>query len=154
MIMPTIRDNPLRYVKLLCFSNDPSANPACLSSDAVEGAPKGAYPPAVDERGKRFEAKSKADETEYDRPWGMREEPPFAGFKEESGSSSSSDNFREEDIPEGDEAKDDRPDIGEEEAREASSRESRGSCEDLTLGRSGKPTLDIVREWMRYRPAT
>lgn len=94
-----------------------------------------------------MEAKSKADETEYDRPWGIREEPPFAGFKADRGSSSSSDSFREEDIPEGDEAKDERPEMGEEDAREASSRESRGGCEDLALGRSGKPTLDMLREW-------
>ena len=60
MIKPTIKDRPLRYVRDLCFSRE-----IPFRSKGLElGSPKAEYPAAVDERGKRFEAKSKADETE------------------------------------------------------------------------------------------
>lgn len=68
IIKPTIRDRPLRYVRVLYFSKDPPPRPP-LGLPAVVGAPMGAYPaPVVEERGKRFAAKSNVDETEYDRP--------------------------------------------------------------------------------------
>lgn len=60
MINPTIRDKPLMYVSDLCFSSD-----APFSSNGLElESPNAEYPAAVDESGKRFEAKSKAEETE------------------------------------------------------------------------------------------
>lgn len=60
MINPTIRDRPLRYVSDLCFSSE-----APFRSNGLElGSPNAEYPAAVDESGKRFEAKSKAEETE------------------------------------------------------------------------------------------
>lgn len=60
MINPMIRERPLRYVRDLCFSRE-----APFKSRVLElGSPKAEYPAAVDESGKRFEAKSKAEETE------------------------------------------------------------------------------------------
>ena len=80
--------------------------------------------PAEEERGKRFEVKSKADDTENDLLWwyGL----PFAARLSASrGSSCSMESFRDEDIP-GEEV--DSVEVlllWEEDAREASSRESR-----------------------------
>jgi len=80
--------------------------------------------PAEEERGKRFDVKSKADDTENDLLWwyGL----PFAARLSASrGSSCSMESFRDEDIP-GEEV--DSVEVlllWEEDAREASSRESR-----------------------------
>ena len=80
--------------------------------------------PPEDERGKRFDVKSKADDTEKVLLWGYG--LPFAARLWVSrGSSCSSESFRDEDIP-GDEV--DSVEVlllWEEDAREASSRESR-----------------------------
>lgn len=50
---------------------------------------------------------------------------PFAGFVDESGSSFSRETLREEEMPDGDDDLDVCPDAGDEDARDASSRESR-----------------------------
>jgi hypothetical protein len=68
IINPTINDKPFKYVKVLCFSRLPPPKAAC-PSDAEVGAPIGAYPlPVVEDRGNRFEEKSKAEEIEEVRP--------------------------------------------------------------------------------------
>ena len=75
-------------------------------------------------RGKRFEVKSKADETEKDLPWRFNLELA-AGLWLSSGSSCSRDNFRDEDTL-GDEVDSvEALALEEDDAREASSRESR-----------------------------
>ncbi len=94
MIKPTISDRPLRYVKVLCFSNDPPPRaPVGLLAEAE--APIGAYPaPVVDDSGKRFEVKSKLDVMEkelFARPLG-------AGLELSNGSSCSRESFRDEDM--------------------------------------------------------
>ena len=67
MINPTINDNPFRYVKVLFLSSDAPPIVVCGFVEDI-GAPMGAYPLPVDEdKGKRFEEKSKTDETEKDR---------------------------------------------------------------------------------------
>ena len=68
MIRPTINDKPFMYVNVLCFSRDPPPSPP-WEWPADVGAPRGAYPaPVVDDRGKRFVVKSKADDaTEKER---------------------------------------------------------------------------------------
>lgn len=79
--------------------------------------------PAVEDRGKRFDWKSKADDTENDLLCAVGR---AAGFLESKGSSSSSESFLEEEMPDRDEVEDvdvRRP--GELDARLASSRESR-----------------------------
>src|SRR5277367_4035502 len=97
IINPTINDNPFRYVNVLCFSKLPPPNAVC-PSDADIGAPIGAYPlPVVEDRGKRFEEKSKAEETENARPWAPGR-PFAAGLRSSRGSSSSRESFRDEDI--------------------------------------------------------
>lgn len=125
MIRPTIKDNPLTKVKFLCFSKDPAAPPAC-GFDADIGAPIRAYPfPAEDERGKRFEPNSNADDAEKDLLCGPS--LPFAAaFSGSKGSSASRESFRDEGGP--DEEDVDSVDVlpsGVEDAREANSRESR-----------------------------
>lgn len=127
MMIPTTNDNPFRYVSVLFRSNEPSAIPSCRPS--AEGVPKGAYPPAVCDSGKRALPKSKAEEMEYDRADLGRPESRFACECElDRGSSSSRESLREEEMPEGEDEAEDLPaDSGEEDAREASSRESRGA---------------------------
>lgn len=79
--------------------------------------------PDVELNGKRLLWKSKAEETENDRLWGSGLE---AGFRESKGSSCSRDCFRDEEMPEREEVEDvDVRGPGEEDARLASSRESR-----------------------------
>ena len=121
MIAPTTSETPFRYVSDLCFSNETPLR----SAGVVEGRPRAVYPPVVDERGNRFEAKSKAEETEYER-WWVFGRPLAARLEEERGSSFESDNLRDEDMPEGEEGVDVCVEVGVEEARDASSRESRG----------------------------
>ncbi len=60
MMSPMMSDRPLRYVSDLCFSRERPLR----SSGPATGAPSTLYPAAVEERGKRFDAKSKAEETE------------------------------------------------------------------------------------------
>jgi hypothetical protein len=123
MIKPTISDNPFRYVNVLCFSSDPPPSPPPGCAAAV-GAPMGAYAATVvDDKGKRFAAKSKPDETENDRPWKFGR-PPAAGLSLSNGSSRSSEAFREDDIL-GLESVSPVDVPGLELARDASSRESR-----------------------------
>ena len=79
----------------------------------------------MEDRGKRFESKSKVEETEKDRLWGPGL-PPAAGFRSSRGSSSSRESFRDEDMPDREEVEEE--DVlgpGELDARLASSRESR-----------------------------
>lgn len=106
---------------LLCFSRD-----APFRSMRVEvGVPRAEYAPAVVESGKRLEAKSNADDTEYDRPWPIRRGVSagrFAGM----GLSSEREILREEGSPEGEDDWDLRDEVGVDEAREASSSESLG----------------------------
>jgi hypothetical protein len=81
--------------------------------------------PAVEERGNRFDVKSNADDTENVLLWlfGL----PFADwFCISRGSSASSDNSRDDGGPPGEDVDSvEVRTVGEEEAREASSRESR-----------------------------
>ena len=78
------------------------------------------------ERGKRLFAKSKAEDIEYVREW-------FRGRLGSLASSASSrESLREEDIPPGEEVWDVCRE-GVEEAREASSRESRGGAGERAL---------------------
>lgn len=93
MINPTISDNPLRYVSVLCFSSDPPPNPP-FGRAAEVGAPMGAYPPppAVELSGNKLAEKSNADDTEYDRP----SRP--AGFALSKGSSCSRDSRRDDEM--------------------------------------------------------
>ena len=67
IISPTTNDSPLRYVKLLFFSNEPPLSAFDGSKAGLEGAPSAVYPCAVLERGNRFGAKSKAEDTLYER---------------------------------------------------------------------------------------
>lgn len=121
IISPTINDSPFKYVMVLCFSRD-----APFRSMRVEvGVPRAEYAPTVVESGKRLEAKSNADDTEYDRPWVVRR-GVSAGRFAEMGLSSERETLREEASPEREEDCDLRDEVGEEEAREASSSESRG----------------------------
>jgi hypothetical protein len=64
IIRPTTRDKPLRYVRDFCFSKEPPFRAFVGSSTVFDGAPRAVYPAAVEDKGKRFGAKSKADETE------------------------------------------------------------------------------------------
>lgn len=102
MISPTISDSPFRYVSVLCFSSEPPppAPPAALPA-ADDGAPSGAYPPAatpvVLDRGKRFEANSKVEDTEKERAWlSGRERVAAAGLAPSRGSSRSREARRDE----------------------------------------------------------
>lgn len=133
IITPTTNDSPFKYVSVLCLSNDPSATP---SRSNVDGAPIGAYPPAaVEESGNNVLPKSKAEDIEYDRPPDLPY--PDSGSpceKSPSGSCSSRESLREDDIPEGEEEREDLAVVsGEEDAREASSRESRGALVEFDL---------------------
>ncbi len=56
-MMPTMRERPLRNVRDLCFSRETVFKSVCPEP----GAPRTEYPAAVDDRGKRLEAKSKAE---------------------------------------------------------------------------------------------
>ena len=85
--------------------------------------------------------KSKTEDMEYERPWGMRL-ALLAGLALSRGSSFSSDNLREELIPDLEEDSDIRLSSGSEEAREASSRESRATCEGFWI--SEKPWRDMT----------
>ena len=91
MIRPTTKEMPLRYVIDLCFSNEGPSRGLYI------GVPSAVYPAAVVERGKRLFAKSKAEDMEYVREWPLGRLPSFPD------SSSSKDNFREDDIPAGEE---------------------------------------------------
>jgi hypothetical protein len=100
------------------------------------------YPAAVWERGKRLDAKSNAEETEYERsclPPGL--DPSAAsGLR---GSSSEKDSFLEEGVPEAEEERDSRLDgPSVEDAREASSRESRTGL------------VMIGERWLSYKKIT
>jgi hypothetical protein len=102
------------YVRVLCRSKEPPVS-------AVEGSttvafPNAAYPAAVDDKGKKFCANSKVDETEYERPSLVRED----SFK---GSSSSNDRWRDDGARE-DSSEDRCDDKWVEEANDASSNES------------------------------
>lgn len=86
------------------------------------------------EIGNRLEVKSKAEDTLKVRPWpGL---PLAAGFMASSGSSCSSESFRDEDIPEREEEEDEEVrGPGELEAKLASSRLSRACGWRLEYGR-------------------
>jgi hypothetical protein len=141
MIKPTTRDKPFRYVKVLFFSRFCSAPRLSRDSETADGLPSAVYPPAVDERGKRAGVKSKAEDTEYERP--PRSALRAAGFALSRGSSFSRDSLREEDGPD----REDVSDVGRsscsESASEASSRESRpGCCRGFWI--SEKPGVGMV----------
>jgi len=127
IIRPMTSDNPLRYVKLLFLSNEPPLSALDGSKAGFDGAPKAVYPCAVLESGKRLGAKSKAEVTLYERlclcrglfaSW-------RAGFSSDKGSSSSKDNRREDGAPEEEDSSEVRREGCDEDAREASSSESR-----------------------------
>lgn len=126
MIKPTINDSPFKYVNVLCFSNDTPPNPVAGSEGAI-ASPIRAYPLAVvDDNGKRLDVNSKADDTENVLlcPAGL---PSAAALCVSKGSSASSESFREEETPCDElESVEARP-SGEDEASDASSRESRVS---------------------------
>lgn len=97
---PTMRERPFRYVIDLCFSRFP---PSTRSRGISRAEPRDVYPAAVVDRGKRFEAKSKAEETEKERLWVWgRRGFALARLEAESGSSAERDILREEEMPEGD----------------------------------------------------
>lgn len=94
----------------------------------------------MEESGNNVLPKSKAEDIEYDRPPDLP--CPDSGSpceKSPSGSCSSSESLREDDIPEGEEEREDLVVVsGDEDAREASSRESRGALVEFDLpGRDG-----------------
>lgn len=60
MMRPMMRESPLRYVRDLCFSREAPDGSVGL----MLGPPITEYPAAVEERGKRLDAKSKAEDTE------------------------------------------------------------------------------------------
>lgn len=128
MINPITRDSPLRKVKLLCFSKPPPFNACVGSIDCDVGPPRAVYPaPAVEESGNKFDAKSKVEDTvEWERPCRV----PFAALLSASGSSSLNDSLRDEGAPEGDDSPDSRLEPCDEDAKEASSRESRGGWDE------------------------
>lgn len=66
MMEPMMRERPLRNVRDLCFSRER----LLMSRGPARGAPSTLYPAAVEESGKRFDAKSNAEETEKERLWG------------------------------------------------------------------------------------
>lgn len=89
----------------------------------------GAYPfPLVADKGNRLVVKSKAEEIEYERLWVVGRP---ARLLLSRGSSCSRDSFRDEEIPEGDDVESvEVRSSGEDDAREASSRESRACCDE------------------------
>jgi len=91
--------------------------------------------------------KSKAEEMEYERPWAVRLALP-ARLALSNGSSFSRDNLREEEMPEMEEDREVRLSSGSEEAREASSRESRADCEGFWI--SEKPSRDMTMGLERF----
>ena len=93
------------------------------------GVPRAVYPATVDERGKRFDAKSKAEDTEKERSCGGGRGVVSWSFGA-SGSSAEKETLREELMPEAEEDTEFLEVPGVEEARDASSRESRGACEE------------------------
>lgn len=95
MMRPMMSDRPLRYVSVLSFSSEPPPRPPPERRPADVGAPMGAYPPApaVELSGNKLPAKSKADETEYERP----SLPRAAGLPSSRGSSSSTMDSRRDD---------------------------------------------------------
>ena len=123
MIKPTTRDKPFRYVKVLFFSRFCSVPRLSRDSETADGLPNAVYPPAVDERGNRAGVKSKAEDTEYERP--PRSASRAAGFALSKGSSFSRDSLREEDMPDLEDVSDVGRSSCSESASEASSRESR-----------------------------
>lgn len=126
MIRPMTRASPLRKVKLLCFSKLPPLRACVGSSPVPDGAPIAVYPLAVVvESGKRFEAKSKADETEYVRSRASGRGRRAASPSSWSGSSSEKDNLREDGAPDAEDSRESLCDASLEDAREASSSESR-----------------------------
>lgn len=123
IISPITRLRPFKNVKLLCFSSDPPLRTCVASSPPAAGVPMAVYPPLVCERGKRFEAKSKAEETEYERSC-LPLVAPFAPDGARA-SSSEKESFREEGVPDAEEDIEERREGVVVDAREASSRESR-----------------------------
>lgn len=107
------------------FSSEPPLSAFDGSRAGLEGAPSAVYPCAVLDSGKRFGAKSKAEDTLYERVWRGRCSSRPAGLSSERGSSSSKDRFREEGAPDADDSTEVRRDGCEDEASEASSSESR-----------------------------
>ena len=95
------------------------------------GVPSAVYPAAVVESGKRFEAKSNAEDMEYVRSWGSGRLREF-GVALERGSSFEMESLRDEDMPDREELGDVSR-VGDEEASDASSRESRGGSGDVAL---------------------
>ena len=83
------------------------------------------------ERGKRFEAKSNAEDMEYVRSWGAGRSREL-GAALESGSSFERESLRDEEIPEREELGDVSR-VGDDEASDASSSESRGGRGDVAL---------------------
>jgi hypothetical protein len=122
---PMTSDSPFRYVRLLFLSNEPPLSALVGSSAGFDGAPNAVYPCAVLDRGKRFGAKSNAEDTLYERLCrGLLGSWP-AGFSSLNGSSSSKESLRDEGAPETEDSSEVRREGCEEEAREASSSESR-----------------------------
>lgn len=64
IISPTINDSPFKYVKVLCFSNEPPPK-AVAGFDGAIASPIRAYPlPVVEDNGKRLDVNSNADDIE------------------------------------------------------------------------------------------
>lgn len=125
MIKPTINESPFRYVRVLCFSSEPPPPRPVEGSDGAIASPMRAYPLGeVEDNGYRLDAKSNADDTEnvLPCPVGL---PSAATLCESRGSSASRESFLEEETPCDEvESVEFRP-SGEEDASDASSRESR-----------------------------
>ena len=126
IIKPTIRESPFKYVNVLCFSKDTPPSPVA-GSDGAMASPIRAYPLAVvDDNGKRLDVNSKADDTENALLCRVGL-PSAAALCESKGSSASRESFLEEETPCDElESVEARP-SGEDEASDASSRESRVS---------------------------
>ena len=92
-----------------------------------ETPPSDVYPAAVADRGNRLEAKSKAEDTEKERLWFRGRGVVAVGVElEGSGFSLERESLREDEIPDGEERREAWEEVDVEEARDASSRESRG----------------------------
>lgn len=127
IINPTTSDNPpFHNVRLLCFSRLPSPPP---SPGAAPGAPIAVYPAADVDRGNNAGAKSKAEDTEYERLLRPGLLCPRFGVRPPSVSKSSSEKeiLRDEGTPDTEESRDERS-LCCDEARDASSRLSRGGA--------------------------
>jgi hypothetical protein len=152
MIKPITRDKPFKYVRDLCFSNEPPLIACVGSKAALDGAPIAVYPAAEVDSGKRFEAKSKADDTEYDLSW-RPARSPFAAEVSVSGSSSEKESFLEDGVLEAEEETEVRREGSVEDAREANSRESRGGRYDISqvitvVRGSGEAHMVMATAWI------